>query len=113
MENKPFHIDSNILKNKKKSSKITKKTTTKRPKKSKGFVVVFIIVVLLFIALAFWIKDFSDDLIKNFSDGKIVVCKDRLVSKELGYLFYKSENAFINKKEGLFFTVFYCSNFDK
>ncbi len=113
MENKPFHIDSNILTNKKKNNKVTKKTTTKRPKKSKGFVVVFILVVLLFIALAFWIKDFSDDLIKDFSDGKIVVCKDRLVSKELGYLYNNKENAFVNKKDGLIFTVYYCSNFDK
>lgn len=113
MENKPFHINSNILANKKKSSKFAKKATTKRPKKSKGFVVVFIIVVSLFIGFAFWIKDFTNSLIKDFSDGKIVVCKDRLVSKELGYLFYKNENAFVNKKDGLFFTAYYCSSFDK
>lgn len=113
MENKPFHIDSNILANKKKSSKVAKKTTTNKTKKNKSFVVVFIIVILLFVGLAFWIKDFTNGLIKDFSDGKIVVCKDRLVSKELGYLFYKNENAFVNKKDGLFFTAYYCSSFDK
>lgn len=108
MENKPFHIDSNILVNKKKSNKTVKKT-----KKNKVFLIICIGIILLLIGLIFWLKVFSNDLIKNFSDGKILVCKDRLVSKELGYLFYKNENAFVNKKDGLIFTVYYCSNFDK
>ncbi len=108
MENKPFHIDSNILVNKKKRNKTVKKT-----KKNKVFLIICIGIILLLIGLIFWLKVFSNDLIKNFSDGKILVCKDRLVSKELGYLFYKNENAFVNKKDGLIFTVYYCSNFDK
>ena len=71
------------------------------------------IIVVLLIGVAFLIKNFTEDLVKNFSDGKIIVCKDRLVSKELGYLYNKNENAFVNKKDGLFFNVYYCSNFDK
>ena len=108
MGNKPFHIDSNILKNKKANTKVVKKNNQKKTK----FLFLLIIVVLL-IGVAFLIKNFTEDLVKNFSDGKIIVCKDRLVSKELGYLYNKNENAFVNKKDGLFFNVYYCSNFDK
>jgi hypothetical protein len=66
---------------------------------------------LIVIGLIFWINKNSETVIKDFSDGKIIVCKDRLVSKELNYIFNKNENAFINKKEGLFFSVYYCSNY--
>jgi hypothetical protein len=110
--NKPFHIDSNILKNKKANTKVVKKNNQKKTQKNAKFLFLLIIVVLL-IGVAFLIKNFTEDLVKNFSDGKIIVCKDRLVSKELGYLYNKNENAFVNKKDGLFFNVYYCSNFDK
>ncbi len=112
MGNKPFHIDSNILKNKKANTKVVKKNNQKKTQKNAKFLFLLIIVVLL-IGVAFLIKNFTEDLVKNFSDGKIIVCKDRLVSKELGYLYNKNENAFVNKKDGLFFNVYYCSNFDK
>ncbi len=113
MDNKPFHIDSNILKNKKKSSSVVKKNNTKKLKINKSFFSISIVIILLIVGIIFWIKDFSNDLIKDFSDGKIIVCKDRLISKELGYSYNKKENAFLNKKEGFIFTTYFCSNFDK
>lgn len=112
MENKPFHIDSNILANKRKNTKTVKKNSSKKTKVNKTFFSICVVVLLL-IGFVFWIKDFTNDLIKNFSNEKIVVCKDRLVSKELGYSYNKKENAFVNKKEGLFFNIYYCSNFEK
>ncbi len=112
MGNKPFHIDSNILKNKKANTKVVKKNNQKKTQKNAKFLFLLIIVVLL-IGVAFLIKNFTEDLVKNFSDGKIIVCKDRLVSKEYGYILNKSENAFINKKDGLYFTTYFCFDFDK
>ena len=110
MANKTFQIDANILSNKKKT---TKSRNTKKPKKKNNFFLIgSIFSLLIVIDLIFWIKNLNDNLIKDFSNGKIIVCKDRLVSKELGYIFNKNENAFINKKEGLFFTIYYCSRFD-
>lgn len=111
MANKTFQIDANILSNKKKT---TKSRNTKKPKKKNNFFLIgSIFSLLIVIGLIFWIKNLNDNLIKDFSNGKIIVCKDRLVSKELGYIFNKNENAFINKKEGLFFTIYYCSSFDR
>ncbi|MDD2888055.1 MAG: hypothetical protein PHY66_09655 [Aliarcobacter sp.] len=110
MANKTFQIDANILSNKKKT---TKSRNTKKPKKKNNFFLIgSIFSLLIVIGLIFWIKNLNDNLIKDFLNGKIIVCKDRLVSKELGYIFNKNENAFINKKEGLFFTIYYCSRFD-
>jgi cold shock CspA family protein len=103
---------SNILANKKKSNKVVKKNSSKKSKTNKSFFPILIISLIL-VGAFFWIKDFTNDLIKNFSNDKIVVCKDRLVSKELGYLYNKNENAFVNKKEGLIFTVYYCSDYYK
>ena len=113
MENKIFQIDKDIIPNKKKSNKPTTKiNNNKKTKKRNGFSFFFLIIVMsILIALVFWIKNLNELLIKNFSDGKIIVCKDRLVSKELAYVFNKNENAFINKKEGLFFSVYYCSDY--
>ena len=113
MDNKPFQIDSNILANKKKSNKIVKKNNTKKTKTNKIFFSICTMIILLVVGFIFWIKDFSNDLIKDFSDGRIIVCKDRLISKELGYSYNKKENAFVNKKEGFIFTTYFCSNFDK
>lgn len=115
MENKIFQIDSNILSNKKKSNRtINKKSNIKKVKgKNNFFLKVLIIIILVIIGLIFWIKELNNTLIKDFSDGKTIVCKDRLVSKELAYVFNKNENAFVNKKEGLFFSVYFCSDFDK
>ena len=115
MENKNFQIDANIVSNRKKSNKSTNKNSTNRKpsKKSNFFLFTLLIIGLIAIALFFWIKDFNEKLIKDFSDGKIIVCKDRLVSKELAYVFNKNENAFVNKKDGLFFSIYYCSGFDK
>ena len=114
MENKTFQIDGNILPNKKKNNKpITKTNTHKKTKKRNSFFFFFLIIVIsILIALVFWIKNLNENLIKDFSDGKIIVCKDRLVSKELMYIFNKNENAFVNKKDGLFFSIYYCSNFN-
>lgn len=113
MENKTFQIDANILPNKKKSVRVAnKKNNVKKPKKKNSFFsIYFIFFVLILVGLAFWIRNSNNNLIKDFSDGKIIVCKDRLVSKELAYVFNKNENAFVNKKEGLFFSIYYCSNF--
>lgn len=114
MENKSFQIDANILANKKKSNKSTnKKNNTRKPKKKNSFFFIVSIVFILLVGLIFWIKNINNNLIKNFSVGQIIVCKDRLVSKELAYVFNKNENAFVNKKEGLYFSVYYCSDFDK
>ena len=115
MENKSFQIDANILANKKKSNKSTnKKNNTRKPKKQNNFFLIIIIIFIsILIGLIFWIKNISNNLIKDFSAGQIIVCKDRLVSKELAYVFNKNENAFVNKKEGLFFSIYYCSDFDK
>lgn len=115
MENKSFQIDANILANKKKNNKSTNKknNTRKAKKKNNFFLVVIIIFISTLIGLIFWIKNVNNNLIKDFSTGQIIVCKDRLVSKELAYVFNKNENAFVNKKEGLFFSIYYCSDFDK
>lgn len=115
MENKSFQIDANILASKKKSNKsINKKNSNRKPKKKNNFfLIVIIIFILTLIGLIFWIKNINNNLIKNFSAGQIIVCKDRLVSKELAYVFNKNENAFVNKKEGLFFSIYYCSDFNK
>ena len=114
MENKSFQIDANILANKKKSNKpLNKKNNTRKPKKRNNFFSIVIIIFVLTIGLTFWIKNVNNNLIKDFSAGQIIVCKDRLVSKELAYVFNKNENAFVNKKEGLFFSIYYCSDFDK
>ena len=115
MENKTFQIDSNIITNKKKSNKSVNKNSNNKKTKSKNniFFKSLVFFILIVIGLIFWIKKNSETVIKDFSDGKIIVCKDRLVSKELGYLYNKNENAFVNKKDGLFFNVYYCSNFDK
>lgn len=115
MANKPFQIDANILPNKKKSNKTANKpnNSNKAKKKSSFFLTGFILFILVLIGLIFWIRNFNDNLIKDFSNGKIIVCKDRLVSKELSYTYNKNENAFINRKEGLFFSIYYCSDFDK
>ena len=113
MENKTFQIDSNIISNKKKSNKSVNKNSNNKKTKSKNniFFKSLIFFILIVIGLIFWIKKNSEIVIKNFSDGKIIVCKDRLVSKELNYIFNKNENAFINKREGLFFNVYYCSDY--
>lgn len=111
MANKTFQIDANILSNKKKSNKSP--NTKKSKKKNTFFIKAFIIFILIVIALILLIKNSNSNLIKDFSNGKIIVCKDRLVSKELSYFFNKNENAFINKKDGLFFSIYYCSTFDK
>ncbi len=114
MENKSFQIDSNIIPNKKRNNKsINKNTNSKKEKKGSknNFFIVFLSVILLCIGLIFWIKKNNEIVIKDFFDGKLVVCKDRLVSKELNYIYNKNENAFINKKEGLFFSVYYCSDY--
>jgi hypothetical protein len=113
LENKIFQIDSNILSNKKKNNKSVNKSSAKKSKNQSKFFLFSIIFFVLVIGFIFFIKTFNDDLIKNFSDGEIIVCKDRLVSKDLFYIFNKKENAFINKKEGLFFSIYYCSNYDK
>ena len=115
MENKSFQIDANILANKKKSNKsINKNSNTRKPKKKNNFFLIgSIIFISILIGLIFWIKNLNDNIIKKFTAGQIIVCKDRLVSKELGYVFNKNENAFVNKKEGLFFSIYYCSDFDK
>ncbi len=110
MANKTFQIDANILSNKKKT--IKSRNTKKTKKKNIFFMIGSIIFILIVIGLIFWIKNLNDNLIKDFSNGKIIVCKDRLVSKELSYTYNKNENAFINKKEGLFFSIYYCSSFD-
>lgn len=86
MENKSFQIDSNIIPNKKRNNKsINKNTNSKKEKKSSksNFFIVFLSVILLCIGLIFWIKKNNEIVIKDFFDGKLVVCKDRLVSKEL------------------------------
>lgn len=115
MGNKPFQIAANILPNKKKSNKsINKSNNSNKPKKKNNFLLTcFIIFILLLIGLIFGIRNLNDNLIKDFSNGKIIVCKDRLVSKELSYIYNKNENAFINKKEGLYFSIYYCSSFNK
>lgn len=114
MENKNFQIDANIVSNRKKSNKSTNKNSNSRkPRKKSSFFLFSFIIVLISIALFFWLKNSNEKLIKDFSDGKIIVCKDRLVSKELAYVFNKNENAFVNKKDGLFFSIYYCSGFDK
>lgn len=115
MGNKPFQIATNILPNKKKSNKSINKFNNSNKAKNKNsfFLAGFVLFVLVLIGLIFWIRNFNDNLIKDFSNGKIIVCKDRLVSKELSYIFNKNENAFINRKEGLYFSIYYCSNFDK
>ena len=111
MENKTFQIDSNIITNKKKSNKSVNKNKNTKKNKNNSFLKFFILFILILIGLIFWIKKNSETVIKDFSDGKIIVCKDRLVSKELNYIFNKNENAFINKKEGLFFSIYYCSDY--
>ena len=116
MENKSFQIDSNIILNKKRNNKsINKNTNSKKEKKSSknNLLIVFLSIILLLIGFIFWIKKNNEIVIKDFLAGQIIVCKDRLVSKELGYIFNKNENAFINKKEGLFFSIYYCSDYDK
>jgi hypothetical protein len=112
LENKNFQIDSNILSNKKKNNKSVNKSSANKSKNKSKFLLFSFIFSTLIIGFIFFIKNFNDDLIKNFSDGEIIVCKDRLVSKDLFYVFNKKENAFINKKEGLFFSIYYCSNYD-
>ncbi len=114
MENKSFQIDSNIIVDKKIKKKNTSKTNNKTVKKTnnKFFIKIFFLLIL-FIAIFFGIKKYSDSLIKEFSSGEIVVCKDRLISKELGYIFNKNEMSFINKKEGSIFSIYFCSNYDK
>lgn len=111
MANKTFQIDANIFSNKKKSNRF--RNTKRSKKKNSFFIKAFIIFILMVIGLILLIKNFNSNLIKDFSNGKIIVCKDRLVSKELSYSFNKNENAFINKKDGLFFSIYYCSTFDK
>ncbi len=113
MGNKIFQIDSNIVTNKKKSNNSVNKNKNTKKNKNNSFLKFFILFILILIGLIFWIINSNNNLIKNFSTGEIIVCKDRLVSKELGYIYNKNENAFVNKKEGLFFSIYYCSNFDK
>ena len=110
MENKTFQIDANILDKKKKTKLMNKRTNN--PKKSKKGIS-FIIVCLILAGTVFGIINHNYSVIKDFNEGKIVVCKDRLVSKEYGYVLNKNENAFINKKDGLYFTTYYCFDFDK
>ncbi len=114
MENKTLQIDKDILSNKKKSNKPSTKINNSRKVKKKNnfFFFALIIVILILVALVFWIQNLNEVIIKDFSDGKIIVCKDRLVSKELSYTFNKNENAFINKKDGLIFSIYYCSDFN-
>ncbi len=112
LQNKSFQIDANIIANKKKNNRsINKKSNTKKSKNN--FFIKFFTVILILIILFLFLKNNNDTLIKNFYDGKEVVCKDRLVSKEFGYIFNKNENAFVNKKDGLIFNSYFCSNFDR
>ena len=115
MENKSFQIDANILANKKKSNKpVNKKNNIKKPKnKNSFFLVSSVLFILILIGLIFWIKNLNNNLIKIFTSEKMIVCNDRLVSKELGYIYNKNENAFVNRNEGLYFSIYYCSEFDK
>ena len=114
MENKSFQIDSNIIVDKKRKKKNTNKINNKTSKKpnNKFFIKIFFLLILL-IAVFFGIKKHSDFLIKESLFGEIMVCKERLVSKELGYVFNKNEMAFINKKEGLIFSTYFCSSYNK
>ncbi len=104
LQNKSFQIDANIIAN--------KKSNTKKSKNN-FFIKFFFTVILILIMLFLFLKNSNDTLIKNFYNGKEVVCKDRLVSKEFGYIFNKNENAFVNKKDGLIFNSYFCSNFDR
>lgn len=110
MENKTFQIDANILGKKRSNKTINKKTNT--PKKSKSSIL-FVLFCLIFIGIVFFIWRYNNTIIKDFNENKTVVCKDRLVSKDYGYIYNKSENAFINKKDGLYFTTYYCFEFEK
>ncbi len=113
LQNKSFQIDANIIANKKKNNRsINKKSNTKKSKNN-FFIKFFFTVILILIMLFLFLKNSNDTLIKNFYNGKEVVCKDRLVSKEFGYIFNKNENAFVNKKDGLIFNSYFCSNFDR
>ncbi len=106
LENKSFQIDANIIN---KNSNLKKE---KKSSKNNFFIITFCFIVFLSIGLVFWINKNSELIKKEFFDGKIIVCKDRLVSKELSYIFNKKEDAFINAKEGLFFSIYYCSRYN-
>lgn len=111
--NKTFHIDTNIRPKKKTSKSVNKNSNSKKVKNKNSLYIFLLLFLILLILSIYWFKNFNEKLVKDFSDGKIIVCKDRLVSKELLYMFNKNENAFINKKDGLYFSVYYCSDFDK
>ncbi len=115
LENKSFQIDANIINKKRSNKPINKNSNLKKEKKSSKnnfFIITFCFIVFLSIGLVFWINKNSELIKKEFFDGKIIVCKDRLVSKELSYIFNKKEDAFINAKEGLFFSIYYCSRYN-
>jgi hypothetical protein len=113
LQNKSFHIDANIIANKNKNNRNTNKKSNTKKSKNNFFIKFSFIVILILIVLFFFIKDINDALIKDFYNGKTVVCKDRLVSKEFGYIFNKNKNAFVNRRDGLIFTTYFCSNFDE
>lgn len=110
MENKTFQIDANILGKKKNSKTVNKKNNNPKKPKNSIYIIVF---CLIFVGIIFFIWRHNNIILKDFNENKIVVCKDRLVSKEYGYILNKSENAFINKKDGLYFTTYFCFDFDK
>ncbi len=113
MENKGFQIDANILSRKKKNNNSSNRNNNiKKSKKKNYFISILLIFISIIIGIFFYLEHINNILIKNFSENRIIVCKDRLVSKESGYIFYKNKSAFVNKKDGLFFNIYFCSDFD-
>jgi hypothetical protein len=114
LENKPFQIDANILSNKKKSNKsVNKNTNSNKTKKGTNrFFSFFSLCLIVIVGVGLFINYHKNNMVKEFLDGRTLVCKDRLVSKEQ-YVLNKNENAFINKKEGLYLSSYFCFEFEK
>lgn len=80
-----------------------------RNKKSLG-----ILVVVIGFIVWFYITSSNDKkVIDSFNSGKTIICKDNLVSKDLGFKFNKNDNSFVNEDKSIVLIIDYCRNYEK
>ena len=83
------------------------KNTSSKKDEFDGAKIVSILVIVFIIGLLLSYKE-KYDAISEFKNGNVLICTDKLVSKDKGYFYDEDKDTFINKDDNFIFFAKKC-----
>ena len=83
------------------------KNTSSKKDEFDGPKIVSILVIVFIIGLLLSYKE-KYDAISEFKNGNVLICTDKLVSKDKGYFYDEDKDTFINKDDNFIFFAKKC-----